>query len=262
MSDEFIPSWSLLYYISEWLVRLVMLGLVIERHPPRTAMTWLLVIFFLPWPGLLLYLFIGENRLPHRRLTKRKALLTRLEYVRKRYMSHRGNVSSIVDQEFLPTVKLAERLGYMPIMSGNKATLLADTDVVIDLMVENINAAQHHVHILVYIFSVDETGERIMVALERAVSRGVECRLLADAQGSRQFLRRMSQRLIKSGIKLYPALPVSLLRAWVSRIDLRNHRKIVVIDGRIAYTGSQNIVDAGYGHRNLQWHDLMVCLSG
>ncbi|GMT41110.1 MAG: cardiolipin synthase A [bacterium] len=262
MGDEFIPSWSLLYYISEWLIRLVMLGLVIERHPPRAAMTWLLVVFFLPWPGLLLYLFIGENRLPHRRLMKRKALLARLEGVRKRYMSHRGNVSSIVDQEFLPTVKLAERLGYMPIMSGNKATLLADTDVVIDLMVEDINTAQHHVHLLVYIFSVDETGQRIMAALERAASRGVECRLLADAQGSRQFLRRMSQRLIKSGIKLYPALPVSLLRAWVSRIDLRNHRKIVVIDGRIAYTGSQNIVDAGYGHRNLQWHDLMVCLSG
>ncbi|VAW73395.1 Cardiolipin synthetase, partial [hydrothermal vent metagenome] len=97
MGDEFIPSWSLLFYTSEWLIRLVMLGLVIDRHPPRVAMTWLLVIFFLPWPGLLLYLFIGENRLPHRRLTQRKALQTRLEGVHRQYIPHRGNVSSVVD---------------------------------------------------------------------------------------------------------------------------------------------------------------------
>lgn len=263
MGGEFIIlSWSSLYYVSEWLIRLVMLSLVIDRHPPRVAMTWLLVIFFLPWPGLLLYLFIGENRLPRRRLAKRKALLTRLEGMHTRYMPHRENVASMVGRKSLPTAILAERLGYMPILSGNKATLLADTGTVIDLLVEDIDAAQHHVHLLVYIFAVDLTGQRIMAALERAASRGVKCRLLADAQGSRQFLKKMSQRLIKAGIKLYPALPVSLLRAWVSRIDLRNHRKIVVIDGRIAYTGSQNIVDASYGHRNLQWHDLMVRLTG
>ncbi len=262
MGNEFIPSWSLLYYISEWLVRLVMLGLVVERHPPRAAMTWLLVIFFLPWPGLLLYLFIGENRLPRRRLVKRKLLLAKLDDVYKRHIPRRENVSSIVDQEFLPTVILAERLGYMPILPGNQATLLVNTDTVIDRLVEDIDAAQHHVHILVYIFAVDVTGQRIMAALERAVSRGVECRLLADAQGSRQFFKKMSRRLIQAGIKLYPALPASLLRAWVSRIDLRNHRKIIVVDGRVAYSGSQNIVDAGYGHRNLQWYDLMVRLTG
>jgi len=262
MGDELVSSWSLTFYISEWLVRLVMLGVVIERHPPRTAMTWLLVIFFLPWPGLLLYLFIGENRLPRRRLEKRRALLARLEVLRERYMSRSRGASPIVDQEFLPTVKLAERLGYMPIVFGNQATLLSDTDRVIERLVEDIDAAQYHVHILVYIFSVDATGQRIMAALERAASRGVECRLLVDAQGSRKFLGKMSRRLTASGIRLYPALPVSLLRAWVSRIDLRNHRKVIVIDGRIAYTGSQNIVDAGYGHRNLRWYDLMVRLTG
>lgn len=262
MEYNVILSWSLVFYISEWLVRLIMLGVVIERHPPRSAMTWLLVIFFLPWPGLLLYLFIGENRLPRRRLEKRKALLSRLEVVRKRIMPHRENVRLIVGREFLPTVTLAERLGYMPIMFGNSATLLADTDAVIDRLIQDIESSRHHVHLLFYIFAVDETGERVINALERAVSRGIECRLLVDSQGSRRFLKKKSQRLITAGIKIVPALPVSLLRAWVSRIDLRNHRKIAVIDGQVAYTGSQNIVDAGYGHRDLQWHDLMVRLTG
>lgn len=262
MGDEFISSWPTLYYVSEWLVRLVMLVIVIGRHPPRAAMSWLLVIFFLPWPGLLLYLFIGENHLPRRRLTKRKALLAGLEDMRRRYMPRGQDVSSMVGREFLPTVTLAERLGYMPIMSGNQATLLTDTDTVIDRLVGDIDAARHHVHILVYIFAVDRTGERIVAALERAAARGIECRLLADAQGSRKFLKKMLRRLAGAGIEVYPALPVSLLRAWVARIDLRNHRKIFVIDGQIAYTGSQNIVDAGYGHRHLRWHDLMVRLTG
>jgi len=239
-----------------------MLGVVIERHPPRTAMTWLLVIFFLPWPGLVLYMFIGENRLPRRRLIQRKALLGRLEEVRNRYMLHRDNVPFDIYQAFESTVTLAEKLGYMPIMFGNQTTLLTDTGMVIDRLIEDIDAAQHHVHLLFYVFAVDKTGHRVGAALERAAARGVECRLLVDAQGSRHFLKKMAPRLQASGIKLYPSLPVSLLRAWVARIDLRNHRKIAVVDGRMAYTGSQNIVDAGYGHKDLQWYDLMVRLTG
>ena len=239
-----------------------MLGIVIERHPPRSAMAWLLVIFFLPWPGLVLYLLIGENRLPHRRLVQRKVLLGKLEGLRKKYLLHQGDVPASVAEAFQPTVMLAEGLGYMPIMFGNHATLLDDTGKVIDRLIADIDAAQHHIHLLFYIFAVDETGHRVSVALERAVARGVECRLLVDARGSRHFLKKMAPRLQSAGIQLYPVLPVNLLRAWASRIDLRNHRKIAVFDGRIAYTGSQNIVNAGYGHKDQQWYDLMVRLTG
>lgn len=262
MSFDGTLSGSELLYISEWLVRLIMLGVVIERHPPRTAMSWLLVIFFLPWPGLLLYLLIGENRLPRRRLAQRKAMLDRLESVRKRYIPHKENVAEHLEKKFLPTITLAEKLGYMPIMFGNRAVLLTETSAFIDQLVKDIEAAQHHVHLLFYIFSADDTGQRVIAALERAMVRGVKCRLLVDGQGSRRFVRKMSRRLRHAGIEFYQALPVSLLRATVSRIDLRNHRKIAVIDGHIAYTGSQNIVDAGYGRRDLQWYDLMVRLTG
>lgn len=239
-----------------------MLGVVVERHPPRTAMTWLLVIFFLPWPGLVLYFLIGENRLPRHRLVQRKAILDRLEDMRNRYMPHMENAGEHLEKKFLPTITLAEKLGYMPIMFGNRADLLTDTDAFINRLVEDIDAAQGHVHLLFYIFATDETGQRVCASLERAAARGVKCRLLVDGQGSRRFVRKMSRRMRKSGIELYRALPVSLLRAAVSRIDLRNHRKIAVIDGRVAYTGSQNIVDVGYGHKDLRWYDLMVRLNG
>lgn len=262
MVSEAVVSWSLFFYLGEWLIRLVMLGVVVERHPPRTAVSWLLVIFFLPWPGLVLYLLIGENRLPRRRLEKRKLLMRRLQVLREHYANRSGNASTLVGREFLPTVTLAEKLGYMPITLGNETELLRDTNTVIDRLIDDINNAQQHVHLLFYIFAADETGQRVCAALERASARGVTCRVLADAQGSRQFLKTMSQRLRQAGVQVYPALPVSLLRAWVSRIDLRNHRKIAVIDGRVAWTGSQNIVNAGYGRHDLCWHDLMARLTG
>lgn len=239
-----------------------MLMVVIERHPLRSAMTWLLVIFFLPWPGLFLYLFIGENRLPHRRLKQRRLLLNKMKTLNDRYTMQYIEGSPDLDQSFQSTVSLAKKLGNMPIIYGNQTSLLDDTDTVINRLIEDINAAQTHIHLLFYIFEIDETGLRVTHALEQAVLRGVDCRLLVDAQGSRRFLKKLAPRLKKAGIKLYSVLPVSLLRAWVSRIDLRNHRKIAVIDAKIAYTGSQNIVNANYAHKKLIWHDLMLRLTG
>ena len=251
-----------LFYISEWLVRLIMLVIVIERHPLRAAMTWLLVIFFLPWPGLLLYLFLGENRLPLRRLKKRKQLQNKLNSIRNRYVPTDNCGTTDFHLAFHSTVALAENLGEMPILFGNDVTLLSETDTFISQIIKDINNAKTHVHLLFYIFEMDETGFRIIHALELAVKRGVKCRLLVDDQGSRRLVRKMSAKIRSKGIEFYAVLSVNILRAWASRIDLRNHRKIAVIDGVVAYTGSQNIVNAGYGHKNLRWYDLMARIQG
>jgi cardiolipin synthase len=115
---------------------------------------------------------------------------------------------------------------------------------------------------LFFIFSNDETGYRVANALKQAVKRGVKCRLLLDAVGSWRMLRSISYSLRKTGIEVKDDLPVGFLRRHASRIDLRNHRKMVIIDGKIGYTGSQNIINDDYGHKNLIWRDLMARLSG
>ncbi len=255
-------SFPLIYLLSEWFIRLLMLGVVIERHPPRSAMLWLLVIYFLPWPGVLLYLLIGENRLPHRRLVKRQALQKKLDELQKRHVPSLPSARAVLNQDFLPAVKLAETLGKMPIMFGNRVQLLSHSHDVIDKLVMDIDVANRHVHLLFYIFEMDQTGARVCAALERAAARGVQCRLLVDDQGSRRFLRHHADKLRSKGVEVFAALPVNLLRAAVARIDLRNHRKIAVIDSRVGYAGSQNIVDPGYGRKGLQWFDLMVRLTG
>jgi cardiolipin synthase A/B len=260
MSDWF--SWSLLYYLSEWVIRIVALFVIPRRRHPNSAMAWLLVIFFLPWPGLVLYWLIGSNRLPKRRIELHNQMRDRLLAASERLEDYPNAVRPELGPRATEAVKLAEHLGYMPILGSNDVELIAETEAFIDRLVADIDAAQKHVHLLFYIFVGDGTGRRVIDALARAVRRGVKCRVLVDGVGSRQLLKHWGKRMRAEGIELREALPVGLFRRSVARLDLRNHRKLAVIDGRIGYTGSQNIVDAGYGRKDLAWYDLMLRLRG
>ncbi len=255
-------SWTLAYLASEWVIRLVMLAVVTRRRQPSAAMAWLLVIFFLPWPGLVLYLLIGEHRLPRRRVGQHARLLERLRSVGDRYRDHPNVTHPELSPGLMAAVTLAERLGDMPILGGNDAELICETEDFLDRLIADVDAAKHHVHLLFYIFASDDTGRRVADALARAVQRGVKCRVLVDAVGSRPMLKRLAPRMIREGIELHAALPVNLFRRRVARMDLRNHRKLAIVDGKIGYTGSQNIVDASYGHKDLVWRDMMVRMTG
>ncbi len=255
-------TFSAVLYLSEWLLRIVMLVVVTRRREPASAMAWLLVIFFIPWLGLVLYWLIGENRLPRRRIEAREDARERLREVARRFERHPNVVRPELGPEAVTAVALAERLGDMPILGGNAVALLADTDEVIDRLIADMDAARHHIHLEFYIYAVDATGRRVAEALRRAARRGVACRLLVDAVGARRMLKRLAPELMQDGVEVCAALPVGLFRRRVARIDLRNHRKIAVIDGRIGYAGSQNIVSADYGHKDLAWEDMMVRLLG
>ena len=131
----------------------------------------------------------------------------------------------------------------------------------IDRIIGDIDSAQRNVHLLFYIFLADATGRRVGEALERAAARGVTCRVLMDAVGSRQGVKKLAPKLRSSGVEVLEMLPVGLFRRNAARFDLRNHRKIVVVDGRVGYTGSQNIVNPEFvkGYPN---EELMVRLTG
>lgn len=160
---------------------------------------------------------------------------------------------------------MAESFGASPVLSGNQLLLMGDTDVVIQRMAEDIDEAREHCHLLVYIYLDDHSGRRIADALMRAARRGVTCRLLLDSLGSRSFLRSDTcRRLRAAGVHVVEAMPANLLRALFSRIDVRNHRKLMIVDGRIGYTGSQNIANADFApkRRYAPWVDAMVRMEG
>jgi len=239
-----------------------MLVVVTRRRQPTSAMAWLLVIFFEPWIGLVLYLLVGTYRLPRRRTERHARLREHLKAIGRHFHDHPSTVRPQLRPESMATVDLAQRLGDMPILGGNSVELVTETQEMLDRLVQDIDAAEKHVHLLFYIYGDDATGRQVAEALERAVARGVSCRVLVDAVGSRPMLKRLAPRMIQQGVQLHPMLPVGLFRRRVARMDLRNHRKLAIIDGKTAYTGSQNIVDADYGHKDLAWHDMMLRLQG
>ena len=250
------------YEIIEWGIRLVMLVLVPYHRKPVSAMAWLLIIFFLPIPGLILFLLIGDYRIPRRRIQRHRELLQAIKFARRDSAARPHIAGPEVGKELSSTFALAKSLGDFPILGGNDFELLTETDEVIARIIADIDAAQRHVHMLFYIFAGDETGRRVADALARAVRRGVICRVLVDAVGSCGMLRTLRHKMTEEGILLRESMPVGLFRRRMARVDLRNHRKLVVIDGRLGYTGSQNIVNADYGHRGVAYTDLMARLVG
>lgn len=256
-------TWQLVYYISEWVIRIVMLIYVPQKRSAAAARGWLLMIFLLPWPGIILYALIGRPYLPRRRV-ELQAKISKMIREEQALRARGQMVEELPDlpPQFGHVVKLAQNLGDFQIFSGNSVELIDDYEAAIDRIVADIDAAKHHAHLLYYIFADDRTGNKVADALVRAVGRGVSCRVLMDGRGSRSGLRQLGPRLRANGIEVIALLPGSLFhRMTASRIDLRNHRKIVVIDGTVGYVGSQNIINADF-KKPLIYEEVVVRVVG
>jgi len=229
------PDLKTLYDVAEWAIRLGALAVVPLRRSPAAARGWLLLIFFLPIVGLLLFLTIGSPKFPQ----WRKERFARLRPYLARVDHDLGACSPDLGER-APMAALACTLGQMPATGQNRVDLIDDYDAVVARLVADIDAAQHCVHILVYIFADDAVGQAVAGALGRAVRRGVECRVMFDAVGTHKWRRGTIALLEREGVAMREALPFRLWRR--TRRDMRNHRKLFVIDGRIGYAGSQNLV--------------------
>ncbi len=228
------PDLRLLFYIAEWLIRLGALAVVPLRRSPAATASWLMLIFFMPFVGLPLYLAIGRPKFPATRERRWRDLRPFYQDVAERLANTAGCDAG-------ETGKFALTLGRMPCVGSNAIELIDDYDGMVDRLVGDIDAARRHVDLLVYIFADDAIGRRIADALARAAGRHVRCRVMFDPVGSHHWRRGTIRMLQGAGVEVREALPVRLF--WHrSRADMRNHRKLFVIDGSIGYAGSQNIV--------------------
>jgi cardiolipin synthase len=238
-------NWSLVYLCSEWAIRIIMLVYVPQRRSAAASRTWLLLIFLLPWPGLFIYAVFGRIYVSKRRIGRQIRASHHIRAVQAQ-MRVRSYTRPELPADANAIVTFATRLGDFEPFGGNQVELLTDYDGAINRLLSDIEQARYHVHLLYYIFGDDNTGHKVADALARAAKRGVPCRVLMDAVGSKRALRRLAPKMRANGVQVHAMLPVNLFRRNAARFDLRNHRKIAVIDGRIGYTGSQNIVDAGF----------------
>ncbi len=217
--------------------------------------------------GFAAYLLLGETRIGRRRAERIRAAIASLPAPSSAPgLDVHANPSEIHDIR-RPLFEVGRSIsGFAPV-DGNKGTLMADSEVTISSLVADIDAATDHVHVMFYIWLPDRNGTRVADALRRAVARGVTCRAMVDDLGSRRLIRSaLWKDMGEAGVRLGRALQIGnpLMRILTGRIDLRNHRKIVVIDNRITYCGSQNCADPEFlvKARFGPWVDAMIRFTG
>ncbi|MGB0652466.1 MAG: cardiolipin synthase [Thermoplasmatota archaeon] len=250
-----IPAWLALALSAATLaVPFVMLFFVPRGRRPGSAIAWLLVIALLPWFGLAVYLILGNPRLPRQRRERQRAMEAEVRAAVEAARSDPAASTWIgagLTGDAASIAALAESLGGLPAVAGNRIDVLSDYDAMIASIAQDIDDAQRFVHLQYYILAMDDATEPVHAAMERAASRGVTVRVLLDHIGSRGYAahRAMLRRFDEAGIQWRHMLPFQPLRGRIGRPDLRNHRKIVVVDGRIAYVGSQNMIERAYRKR-------------
>ena len=231
-------------------------------------MAWLLVILFWPLAGGFLYILLGSTRLPRERKARHEKAVAALRKAYQRvWKKDAEEPLKALPDSLARFARLGRKLGEWPIVSGNGMTYFDSAPAFFQNLMEDIDKARHHVDLLFYIFVADPSTQPLLEALKRATSRGVECRLLVDALGSKAFLKKDAESLRKAGVQVVEALPLGRLfrrNKLSARYDLRNHRKLALIDTEVGYMGSHNVTDPTYGGKagGRAWHDLTLRLEG
>ena len=258
---------SIIVLLADFFIRIgLSLRVIMRKLSYGVSLAWLVVVLLVPFLGGFFYLLFGENRIPEKRTERAKVSYNHYQRWLKSLQERAPVTWDTLNPECSPLHRQAKTLVGIPAMAGNSLTLITSPEEIIGSIAEEIEKSTSTCHLQFYIWQEGGRVDKIIDALTLAVARGVTCRILLDSIGSRDFLTsKTATKMIKAGIKIQESLPAGILKALFSRIDIRNHRKIVVIDGKVAYTGSQNMVDpdvfkkdAGVGN----WIDVMVKVEG
>jgi cardiolipin synthase A/B len=258
------PVWTGLFYVVHF--AFVARAILRPHREPASRVAWVVVIMVLPVAGIIAYLLLGETSIGRRRTERAGQALALLPDSRSAPESAVAPSPAIPDRYVAPFRVGTSINGFDP-LGGNRAQVLPDSNAAIDSLVADIDAARQHVHLIFYIWLTDNNGLKVVEALKRAAARGVRCRAMADGLGSRILIGSPHWTDMRTaGVQVATALPIGnpLLRPLRGRIDLRNHRKIVVIDNRITYCGSQNCADPEFRvkAKYAPWVDIVARFEG
>ncbi|MCA8941468.1 MAG: cardiolipin synthase [Planctomycetes bacterium] len=250
----------LLTIVGEVLAVLVVWRILSSERGTSATISWILVILIAPWLGLAAYYLLGRNL--HRRRLKRHAIRTRVLEPNLGAVDY--DAPSGRETENPPVINLLCGFGTDAVHGGNEAVLLPDGEGFVRAAKHAIEHAERFIHLQTYILRPDETGLRVLAALTEAASRGVEVRVLFDSIGSWFLKGEHLVELHAAGGKSAAFMPL-LWRHRPFTLNLRNHRKLLVVDGQVAYCGGRNIGDE-YAHdrfgRAARWFDTMIQIRG
>ena len=254
----------------ELVIRLIALGVVPKRRRASTSTAWLLLIFLWPVVGVPLYLIFGSWWAMGKSLrSDPKAHQLVKGILRGSKGGESAPVNDGMDERTASLMRLNQKQTSFPPSHGRVLQLLGDTDQAFEAMAREVDRAQHHVNVLYFQTSWDQSTDPLYKALVRACARGVTVRLLVDHHGVRTIpgWRDFCRVLDESGIQWHIMLPFNLFKGEIRRPDLRNHRKLLVIDGQKAFIGSHNLVASDYDtpayqKAGIEYHDTSVEVSG
>ena len=246
-----------------WLIAIgLSLRVIARRLPVGVALAWLTVAFAIPVAGVVLYLIFGGKRLDGKRLRRQAIYQKQAESVVKTCRESAFSDSSMIGPPGKPIYLQALTCMGVPALTGNSMVLYSAYESVFDAWIADIDNAKENCRLAFYIWNEGGRVDNVAAALLRARGRGVRCRVLADAVGSKAFLKSKGvEELRAAGVEVVAVLPPSLRR----RADLRYHRKIMIVDDRVAYTGSQNMVDPHFFKQEIAvgpWVDAVVRVAG
>lgn len=258
---------AVIFPLADFIIRLgLSIRVIMRKRQYGVTLAWLVVILLLPFAGALFYLFFGENRIGDTRARRAKESLNHY----RRWLESL-KTTAVVDwsriySRLRPIHKQASNLIGIPAMDGNHLKLIEKPEKIMRAIIKDIDDAQSTCHLQFYIWCEGGTADEVAAAVIRAADRGVTCRILIDSIGSKKFLKGgIIKKLRAAGVKIEEEMPAGFIKALFVRIDIRNHRKVVILDGKVAYTGSQNMVDPAYFKKSSgvgQWIDTMVRIQG
>lgn len=260
-----VISWLTIF--GYWLlIASVTLRILMKRRAVPSAMAWLLIIYILPLVGIIAYLSFGELHLGKRRAERAKAMWPSTAH----WLADLKNCKSIFatgnSEVAAPLFQLCERRQGITGVKGNQLQLLTTSDDTLKALIRDIELARSNIEMVFYIWQPGGLADQVAESLMAAARRGVHCRLLLDSAGSVTFFRSPYPAMMRNaGVEVVEALKVNLMRVFLRRMDLRQHRKVVLIDNFIAYTGSMNLVDPRFFKQDAgvgQWIDVMARMEG
>ncbi len=257
---------AILYLMNMAIAIYISATMILRKQDPVKTLSWVTVLILLPYFGVIFYLFCGQN-FRKKKIFSRKGIADynirmaarnkQLELLKKR--------PELLEEELAPFKKLIYqnlRNSNTIIEDNNKIDFFFTGKEALDAMLEEIDNAEHHIHLQSYIIVDDKIGKLFKERLIRRAKEGVEVRIICDGVGSMSLKRPFFEEMADAGIEVLVFSPIRLF-SLKSRINYRNHRKILVIDGKTAFLGGVNIADRYYyGNSIGEWHDTHMRVKG
>ncbi|MDP2571526.1 cardiolipin synthase [Vibrio sp. vnigr-6D03] len=265
--EKFYQFVALFGLVAYWvLVAGVTIRVVLKRRAVSVSLAWLMIIYIIPILGVACYFLFGELNLGRKRAERAQRMFSPYEYWFNQLHDCQAHLPELMEGQISQIHDLCSNRTGIPALCGNTLSLQTSPVKILQSVIEDIKSAKHHIRMEFYIWHPGGLADSVASALIQASKRGVKVQVLLDSAGSHRFFKSHWKAMMETaGIEVIHALAVSPMRVFLRRLDLRQHRKIIVVDDEIAYTGSMNMVDPAHFKQGAgvgQWIDVMVRISG